>query len=60
MVFLSGMILLVAAFTATLFSLLASMAAYIIIRLVVWQESEFLVKCTSIFGTKHLKEEEMK
>lgn len=57
LVALSGIVLVVSAFIATLISLLASLAAYLIIKLVVWQESEFLVKFTSIFGTHKIEEE---
>lgn len=55
--FVLGIVLILTAFTATLVSMLASSAAYLIIRLVVWQESEFLVKLTTIFGTDKTKQE---
>lgn len=56
-VIVSGIVLVLTAFTATLISLLASLAAYLIIKLVVWQESELLVKLTTIFGTNKTKQE---
>jgi hypothetical protein len=57
LVVLSGIVLVISAFISTLISLLASLAAYVIIRLVVWQESELLVKLTSILGTQKIEEE---
>lgn len=52
-----GLLLVATAAVASMFSMLASMFAFIIVRLLVWQESEFLVKCTTIFGTHKITEE---
>lgn len=56
-VVVSGIVLVISAFMATTISLLASLAAIIIIKLVVWQESEFLVKLTTIVSVNKNKEE---
>lgn len=57
LVALSGAVLITAALISTLFSLLASAAAYLIIRIVVWQESEVLVKFTTFLGSQKFNEE---
>lgn len=49
---LSAVILLVSAFVAMAFSLLAQLAAYIIIEVLVWQESPTLIKLTTFLGTQ--------
>lgn len=48
----SAVILLVSALAAMLFSLIAQAAAYVIIELLVWQESPALIKLTTFLGTQ--------
>ena len=47
-----AIILLVSALIATAFSIVASAAAYLIIDLLLWQESPLLVKLTTFLGTQ--------
>lgn len=49
---LSAVILIVSALVATAFSLVAQAAAFIVIELLVWQESQLLVKLTTFLGTQ--------
>lgn len=56
-VIISAIILLAVATISMAFSTLASMAAYVIIRLLVWQESIFLIKLTKILGTTQFEKE---
>lgn len=53
----AAILLLAAATISMIFSTVASMAAYVIIRLLVWQESVFLVKLTKILGTTQFEKE---
>ena len=48
----SAVILLISALVAMTLSMVAQAAAYIIIELLVWQESPLLVKLTTFLGTQ--------
>lgn len=48
----SAVILIISALVATMFSFVAQAAAFIVIELLVWQESPLLVKLTTFLGTQ--------
>lgn len=54
---LSAAVLLIAATISMIFSTAATAAAYVIIRLLVWQESIFLIKLTKVLGTTQFEKE---
>ena len=57
LVALCGAILITAALISTLLSALANLVAYLIIRMVVWQESKALANFTFFLGTHKIEEE---
>ena len=58
LVILFGLLLIAAATLSTLLSMLASFMAYCIVHMLMWQESEFLVRCATFLGTQKITEEE--
>ena len=58
LVMLFGLLLITTAVVSSLLSVLASFMAYCIVRMLIWQESEFLVRCATILGTQKITEEE--